>query len=199
MALAYAVQKAAQSLQYAPALLRLRHFNTSKSLWQEPKHPQPVPLSKLKDSFNDGTSITYLEELERRFQNDPASVDRTWASFFNSLGKIHTCPAWANSLARASSSVTSSLLLTAHGVPGETIAEAYDAFEKGQTMSPLATAAVSKQSIQESMRLVLLVRAFQVRWESLCTLPYDHPPLSCPSCTRPQSTHHCRFRSQPSN
>lgn len=48
-------------------------------------------------------------------------------------------------------------------MPGEAIAEAYDAFEKGKTLSPLATAAVSNQTIQESMRLVLLVRAFQVR------------------------------------
>jgi 2-oxoglutarate dehydrogenase E1 component len=46
-------------------------------------------------------------------------------------------------------------------VPGEAIAEAYDAFEKGQVVSPLAAAAVSNQTIQESMRLVLLVRAFQ--------------------------------------
>ena len=48
--------------------------------------PEPVPLSKLKDSFNDGTSVTYLEELEKRYLDDPGSVDRTWASFFKSLG-----------------------------------------------------------------------------------------------------------------
>lgn len=47
-------------------------------------------------------------------------------------------------------------------MPGEAIAEAYDAFEKGEVVSPLATAAVSNQTIQESMRLVLLVRAYQV-------------------------------------
>jgi hypothetical protein len=59
------------------------------------------------------------------------------------------------------------LLLPEHGVPGEAIAEAYDAFEKGQVVSPLAAAAVSNQTIQESMKLVLLVRAFQVRlWHS---------------------------------
>ena len=47
---------------------------------------QPVPLSKLKDGFLDGTSSTYLEELEERFRDDPSSVDKTWASFFNNLG-----------------------------------------------------------------------------------------------------------------
>mgnify|MGYP001811056844 CR=1 FL=1 len=49
--------------------------------------PEPVPLSKLKDSFNDATSVTYLEELEKRYLDDPGSVDRTWASFFKSLGE----------------------------------------------------------------------------------------------------------------
>lgn len=48
------------------------------------------------------------------------------------------------------------------GVPGEAIAEAYDAFEKGKVVSPLAAAAVSNQSIHESMRLMLLVRSYQV-------------------------------------
>ncbi len=37
-------------------------------------------------SFLDGTSSTYLEELEERYRADPTSVDKTWASFFNSLG-----------------------------------------------------------------------------------------------------------------
>ncbi len=51
-----------------------------------PCSSQPVPLSKLKDAFLDGTSSTYLEELEERFRDDPTSVDKTWASFFNNLG-----------------------------------------------------------------------------------------------------------------
>jgi 2-oxoglutarate dehydrogenase E1 component len=58
-----------------------------------------------------------------------------------------------------------------HGVPGEAIAEAYDAFEKGQSIhSPLAAAAVSNQTIQESMKLVMLVRAYQVRMRLRLTL-----------------------------
>jgi hypothetical protein len=49
--------------------------------------PLQVPLAKLKDSFNDGTSIAYLEELEQRYKADPSSVDRTWGMFFKALGK----------------------------------------------------------------------------------------------------------------
>ena len=53
-------------------------------------------------SFLDGTSSTYLEELEERYRADPTSVDKTWASFFSSLGardlaslchgKVSPCP-----------------------------------------------------------------------------------------------------------
>jgi hypothetical protein len=48
--------------------------------------PKPVPLAKMKDSFLDGTSSTYLEQLQERFNENPESVDKTWASFFRSLG-----------------------------------------------------------------------------------------------------------------
>lgn len=42
----------------------------------------------IQDNFLDGTSSSYLEELEERFRADPASVDKTWASFFTNLGAI---------------------------------------------------------------------------------------------------------------
>lgn len=44
----------------------------------------------------------------------------------------------------------------------EKVAEAYHAFEQGGTMAPLTAAAISNQTIQESMRLLLLLRAYQV-------------------------------------
>ena len=66
--------------------LGMRTLHTSSTL-MEPPAPQPVPMSKLKDSFLDGTSSTYLEELEERYRANPASVDKSWASFFNSMGK----------------------------------------------------------------------------------------------------------------
>ncbi|KIY93192.1 hypothetical protein MNEG_14773 [Monoraphidium neglectum] len=64
----------------------LRSYHASKGPLAA--EPEPVPLSKLKDSFNDATSVTYLEELEKRYLDDPGSVDRTWASFFKSLGAM---------------------------------------------------------------------------------------------------------------
>lgn len=47
-------------------------------------------------------------------------------------------------------------------MPAEAIAEAYDAFEKGSTTSPFTTAALSQQTAQESMKLLQLVRAYEV-------------------------------------
>ena len=63
-----------------------RLLTTSRSICEPPAVPQPVAMSKLKDSFNDATSVAYLEELERKFNVDPSSIDKTWASFFTSLG-----------------------------------------------------------------------------------------------------------------
>lgn len=54
--------------------------------------PKPVELSKLKDNFNDGTSIAYLEEIEQRYREDPNSVDRSWAGFFKNMGELSAMP-----------------------------------------------------------------------------------------------------------
>jgi hypothetical protein len=51
------------------------------------------------------------------------------------------------------------------GIQPEQISEAFHAFQHNQSpafLSPLAAAAVSNQTIQESMRLLLLIRAYQV-------------------------------------
>lgn len=48
------------------------------------------------------------------------------------------------------------------GVNPEAVAEAFHAFEQGSDVQPLSAAAVSNQTIQESMRLLLMVRAYQV-------------------------------------
>ncbi|XP_076921921.1 uncharacterized protein LOC143583518 [Bidens hawaiensis] len=94
-----------------------RHFHTtvSKSKAQSAPVPRAVPLSRLIDSFLDGTSSVYLEELQRAWEADPNSVDESWDNFFrNFVGQAATSPG------------------------------------------------ISGQTIQESMRLLLLVRAYQV-------------------------------------
>lgn len=64
-----------------------RMVSSSAASLEPPAEPKPVALSKLKDSFNDGTSISYLEELEEKYQRDPNSVDKSWATFFRNMGE----------------------------------------------------------------------------------------------------------------
>ncbi|XP_071724155.1 uncharacterized protein [Rutidosis leptorrhynchoides] len=99
------------------AHIRSRCFHTT-NLKSKPEStapiPRSVPLSRLSDSFLDGTSSVYLEELQRAWETDPNSVDESWDNFFR------------NFVGQASSS-----------------------------------AGISGQTIQESMKLLLLVRAYQ--------------------------------------
>ncbi|KAJ7971304.1 putative 2-oxoglutarate dehydrogenase [Quillaja saponaria] len=98
-----------------PAQNRYFHTTVFKSKEQAAPVPRPVPLSRLTDSFLDGTSSVYLEELQRAWEADPNSVDESWDNFFrNFVGQAATSPG------------------------------------------------ISGQTIQESMRLLLLVRAYQV-------------------------------------
>ncbi|XP_031485503.1 uncharacterized protein LOC116254317 [Nymphaea colorata] len=99
----------------APSYGRAFHSTVRKSQAQVAPVPHPVPLSRLTDSFLNGTSSVYLEELQRAWEADPSSVDESWDNFFrNFVGQAATSPG------------------------------------------------ISGQTIQESMRLLLLVRAYQV-------------------------------------
>ncbi|KAK9823376.1 hypothetical protein WJX72_002327 [[Myrmecia] bisecta] len=141
MALQAASRRLASGMRFAPLCVASQRL--IQGLAPKDQQPKAVPLSKLKDSFLDGTSSTYLEELEERYRADPSSVDKTWASFFRSLES---------------------------GVKPEAVAEAFHAFEQGSQIQPLTAAAVSNQSIQESMRLLLLVRAYQVNGHYMAKL-----------------------------
>ena len=98
----------------------------------------------------------------------PSSSRHTYAGSCGSRQhqQPQTCvaAAWSKALRPLPSHPTLVLLppLADMGVPAEAVAEAYDAFERGEVASPLSAAAVSNQTIQESMRLLLMVRAFQV-------------------------------------
>ncbi|XP_021771281.1 2-oxoglutarate dehydrogenase, mitochondrial-like [Chenopodium quinoa] len=98
-----------------PSQNRYFHSTLLKPKAQTAPVPHPVPLSRLADSFLDGTNSVYLEELQRAWEADPSSVDESWDQFFrNFVGDAPKHPG------------------------------------------------VSGQTIQESMKLLLLVRAYQV-------------------------------------
>lgn len=87
MAMRVATRRVADQLRYSPAVLNGNRLFQSSGPDAQQGTPKPVPMSKLKDSFLDGTSSTYLEDMEERYRQDPSSVDKSWASFFRSLGK----------------------------------------------------------------------------------------------------------------
>ncbi|EGC32978.1 hypothetical protein DICPUDRAFT_56740 [Dictyostelium purpureum] len=84
---------------------------------------QPKSRKDLSESFLDGTSSVYVEDMYSNWLRDPTSVHKSWASFFESADK------------------------------GAPIGEAYIA-----------------QQVSDSMKLLLLVRAYQVRGHEMATL-----------------------------
>ncbi|GJU33022.1 2-oxoglutarate dehydrogenase, mitochondrial-like protein [Tanacetum coccineum] len=63
----------------------------SKLKAQSAPIPHAVPLSRLTDSFLDGTSIIYLVELQRAWEAEPNSIDESDDNFFrNFMGQIMT-------------------------------------------------------------------------------------------------------------
>ena len=67
MALVRSARRLLPSIGRALAIGALRELHaTTATCDAAPPAPKPVPLAKLKDSFLDGTSSSYLEELEER-------------------------------------------------------------------------------------------------------------------------------------
>ncbi|KAL0413466.1 UNVERIFIED_CONTAM: 2-oxoglutarate dehydrogenase, mitochondrial [Sesamum radiatum] len=69
----------------SPARNQYFHTTVCRSKAQSAPVPRPVPLSRLTDSFLDGTSSVYLEELQRAWEQDPNSVDESWDNFFRNF------------------------------------------------------------------------------------------------------------------
>ena len=129
----------------APAVLRVfapRPYAAAAG----PPSNAPTPNAAMQDDFLSGTSAAYLESLEDNFRADPGSVPPSWAAFLRQMDS---------------------------GVTGAELSEMYSAARGGA--APVAASfaqsgAMNSQTIQESMRLLLLVRAYQVNGHSMSTL-----------------------------
>ncbi|GJY80343.1 2-oxoglutarate dehydrogenase, mitochondrial-like protein [Tanacetum coccineum] len=60
-----------------PSGTRQFHTTVSKSKAQSAPVQHAIPLSRLTDSFLDGTSSVYLEELQRAWDAHPNSIDES--------------------------------------------------------------------------------------------------------------------------
>jgi 2-oxoglutarate dehydrogenase E1 component len=124
--------------------------------------PQSVPLRNLSETFLDGTSANYVEEMYDQWLKDPASVHSSWASYFKNvesgapLGAGYAVPPTIAS---------ANLFPTPTGVP-----------------QPSASAAPNEQILLDHMKLMLLIRAYQVRGHVLSKIdplelmPRERPP-----------------------
>lgn len=87
---------------------RIRRFHVREKA-------QAVPLTKLTDSFLDGTSSVYLEELQRCWESDPKSVDDSWDIFFTNF-LSHKKPSAIPSTRTIHESMSLMLLIRAYQV-----------------------------------------------------------------------------------
>eukprot|EP00027_Filamoeba_sp_ATCC50430_P006055 CAMPEP_0168557048 /NCGR_PEP_ID=MMETSP0413-20121227/9210_1 /TAXON_ID=136452 /ORGANISM="Filamoeba nolandi, Strain NC-AS-23-1" /LENGTH=1036 /DNA_ID=CAMNT_0008588039 /DNA_START=93 /DNA_END=3203 /DNA_ORIENTATION=+ len=110
--------------------------------------PQAVPLINLSENFLDGTSAAYVEQMYDAWRKDPSSVHASWAAYFKNI-ENGLAPGAAFQLPPSSSRISSS---SAPQQSGQVDAEQL------------------RRTITDSMRLLLLVRAYQVRGHVLANI-----------------------------
>ncbi|HWZ05811.1 MAG TPA: 2-oxoglutarate dehydrogenase E1 component, partial [Bradyrhizobium sp.] len=120
-------------------------------------------------SFLQGTNATYIDEIYARYENDPSSVDPEWQEFFKSLKdtpadvrKNAEGPSWArnNWPVTPRDELTSALdgdWLEVEKAIGTKLAA------KAQARGSELTAADVHQATRDSVRALMLIRAYRMR------------------------------------
>ena len=102
--------------------------------------PAAVPMNQLMDDFVNGSTANYIEDLERRYVEDPESVPGSWADFFRRLES---------------------------GESPDSLSQAYSQYA---STSIAATSASSALALQKSIGVTLLIRAYQTQGHLLAKL-----------------------------
>ena len=106
--------------------------------------PVAVPMNQLMDDFINGSTANYIEDLERRYVEDPESVPGSWADFFRRLEG---------------------------GSSPDALSQAYSQYA---TTSNALVSTASALSVQKSIGVTLLIRAYQTQGHLLAKLdPLD--------------------------
>ncbi|EYD76472.1 2-oxoglutarate dehydrogenase E1 component [Rubellimicrobium mesophilum DSM 19309] len=114
-------------------------------------------------SFLQGANASYVEALQERFQQDPASVDQSWRDFFAALQEpapAHPSwarPDWPPMPADELTSALTGLWPTEGKAAGDKIKA--KAEEKGVGL----TDAQVRQAVLDSLRALMLIRAYRIR------------------------------------
>jgi 2-oxoglutarate dehydrogenase E1 component len=131
----------------------------------------------LRTSFLNGVNAPYIEEMQSQYEKNPGSVTDEWRLFFESVGEDRSRgtsdgrgadggngrePSWAHPLSQLQDS-SSELIAALTGDYGETERGLRDrlqakAYNAGYEISP----AVSIRAIQDSVRAIMIIRAYRV-------------------------------------
>jgi 2-oxoglutarate dehydrogenase E1 component len=124
-------------------------------------------------SFLQGANATYIDELYARFEKDPSSVDAEWQEFFKSLKdapadvqKNAEGPSWekANWPLEPKDDLTSALdgnwAQIEKAVGAKLAAKAASGVAKGEPAAPTGDI---NQATRDSVRALMLIRAFRMR------------------------------------
>jgi 2-oxoglutarate dehydrogenase E1 component len=121
-------------------------------------------------SFLYGGNADYIEQLYSRFKADPASVDETWASYFSKLDdsgadaqKSVDGPSWGRK--DWPQSANGELVSALDGNWGEIAVKTEKAVAKKAEAAgaPAATAADVLQATRDSIRAIMMIRAYRMR------------------------------------
>jgi 2-oxoglutarate dehydrogenase E1 component len=124
----------------------------------------------LLSSFLYGGNASYIEDLYTRFKTDPKSVDPTWASYFGRLEdsaadakKNADGPSWAR--ADWPQTANGELVSALDGNWGEIVVKAGAALGKKAAAegAPAPTPVDLHQSAQDSIRAIMMIRAYRSR------------------------------------
>ena len=151
---------------------------------------QPKNEAFARTSFLQGANAAYIEEMQAQYERNPGSVSDEWRHFFASLQEDQGAaradgdggPSWAKPLERSQDN--RELIGALTGDYGATERQLRDnlqarASQQGFEMSPAA----SLRAIQDSIRALMLIRAYRVMGHLAADLDPLGPRPSA-RCTR---------------
>ncbi len=131
---------------------------------------QPKNEAFARTSFLQGTNAAYIEEMQARYERNPGSVSDEWRHFFASLHEDqsaadngHQGPSWAAPTVPQATGGDAELIGALTGDYGPTATALHDKLQArasfgGVELSPAA----SFRAIQDSIRALMLIRAYRV-------------------------------------
>eukprot|EP01101_Sappina_pedata_P006960 TRINITY_DN3580_c0_g1_i1.p1 TRINITY_DN3580_c0_g1~~TRINITY_DN3580_c0_g1_i1.p1 ORF type:complete len:1008 (+),score=463.42 TRINITY_DN3580_c0_g1_i1:73-3096(+) len=129
--------------------------------------PAPSSTTQLSESFLSGTSTVYVEEMYESWRADPTSVHKSWDIFFRQTD--------AGAPAGHAHAVPPSIVPTANIVSSGFSASA-------STSTSAFASADAFRCVSESLKLFMLVRAFQIRGHFIAKVdPLEMQQIKVPS------------------